>query len=584
MDKSSSPGLAPSGSKDRGPWLNRQIITNQTQRRLVSDLAPSGSNGQITVVDSALFDHSPIVIGHQQISPRQVLCRLIRTLFRIWYHWVRVTKTTVSDSASFDQGLASYDWGLIFILSRRVWTGKILPGNIGFEWVGHISRPTNVGFEGSAPWSGSIKHPPQSQPLDHTTIQRSRSHQTPTRDPWISTRAHAPTPRIPCETFGSSVHPTRCHMAPAPLPSSSAPFTPVTERKKQNKTSEIETSQKWVKFFTFPKTTNVFGYKAKSKSIVPQRIRCFLWLAGRQKLMNNMERCKRALTDDPICPLCRDAEESVLHTLRDCVNMQRIWKQAIPRSLLPTFFSKPMKDWLRQNLCTNIMSHINIPWKLVFASILWQSWKNRNDAVFHANSESPGYVLSRSIGLAHYYYDGWLQPQPTINPSMPSSPWISPEPGWVCLNVDGVVSFNTGKSSIGGLLRDHSSNFIFGFSKFIGCTNSLHAELWSLLVGLQLAWAHGVDLLQVQTDCRKVIQLLQEPHVDSYSISLVHSIRQLWRKAWFIDIIWTSRSGNNVADKLVKLADLSSFDTTFFSSPPAELLDILASDNLALPL
>ncbi|KAK9028598.1 hypothetical protein V6N11_025752 [Hibiscus sabdariffa] len=229
---------------------------------------------------------------------------------------------------------------------------------------------------------------------------------------------------------------------------------------------------------------------------VPQRNHCFLWLAGRQKLMTNMERCKHALTDDPFCPLCRDAEESVLHTLRDCVNMQRIWKQAIPRSLSPTFFSKPMKDWLRQNLCTNIMSHINIPWKLVFASILWQSWKNRNDAMFAANSESPNCVLSRSIGLAHYYYDGWLQPQPTIHPSMPSSSWISPEPGWLCLNVDGA----------------------------------------------------------------------------------------LWRKAWFIDIIWTPRSGNKAADKLAKLADFSSFDTTFFSSPPAELLDILASDNLAIPL
>ncbi|KAK8593727.1 hypothetical protein V6N12_045802 [Hibiscus sabdariffa] len=163
---------------------------------------------------------------------------------------------------------------------------------------------------------------------------------------------------------------------------------------------------------------------------------------------------------------------------------------------------------------------------------------------------------------------------------MPSTPWINPEPGWLCLNVDGAVSLNTGKVSIGGLLRDLVGNFIFGFSKFIDCTNSLHAELWSLLVDLQLAWAYGVNFLQVQTDCKKVLQLLQDPHVDSCSISLVRSIRQLWRKAWFIDLTWTSRSSNKAA----KLADHSSFDMSFLSNPPAELHDTLTADNLALSL
>ncbi|KAL4368012.1 hypothetical protein GQ457_05G016860 [Hibiscus cannabinus] len=49
MDKSPSPGLAPSGSKDRGPWLKGQI-------RLSTYLKSSGLNGQIIFTNSASFD------------------------------------------------------------------------------------------------------------------------------------------------------------------------------------------------------------------------------------------------------------------------------------------------------------------------------------------------------------------------------------------------------------------------------------------------------------------------------------------------------------------------------------------------
>ncbi|KAK8513603.1 hypothetical protein V6N12_052780 [Hibiscus sabdariffa] len=83
------------------------------------------------------------------------------------------------------------------------------------------------------------------------------------------------------------------------------------------------------------------------------------------------------------------------------------------------------------------------------------------------------------------------------------TPWSNPEPGCFCLNIDGAVSLNSGKTTIGGLLRDVAGNFLFGFSKFIGCVNSLNAELWSLYIGLQLAWDYGIDYLEIQTDCKR---------------------------------------------------------------------------------
>ncbi|KAK8972992.1 hypothetical protein V6N11_028581 [Hibiscus sabdariffa] len=163
---------------------------------------------------------------------------------------------------------------------------------------------------------------------------------------------------------------------------------------------------------------------------------------------------------------------------------------------------QPVLGWLRQNLYSNILFRGNLPWKLVFSSILWHTWKNRNDAIFTGISCTFEQVLSRGIAWANYYNDGWMTGALVTHSTMIPTPWSNPEPGCFCLNIDGAVSLNSGKATIVGLLRDAAGNFLFGFSKFIGCVNSLNAELWSLYIGLQLVWDYGIDYLEIQTDCK----------------------------------------------------------------------------------
>lgn len=46
-----------------------------------------------------------------------------------------------------------------------------------------------------------------------------------------------------------------------------------------------------------------------------QRNKTFLWLCAKNKILTNVQRVKRNLTTDPLCPICRMDEESVLHAL-----------------------------------------------------------------------------------------------------------------------------------------------------------------------------------------------------------------------------------------------------------------------------
>lgn len=51
---------------------------------------------------------------------------------------------------------------------------------------------------------------------------------------------------------------------------------------------------------------------------IQQRIRTFLWLFCDDRLMGNLNRFKRKLTDSPACFVCGGAAESNLHILCDC--------------------------------------------------------------------------------------------------------------------------------------------------------------------------------------------------------------------------------------------------------------------------
>ncbi|KAK9025445.1 hypothetical protein V6N11_038312 [Hibiscus sabdariffa] len=315
---------------------------------------------------------------------------------------------------------------------------------------------------------------------------------------------------------------------------------------------------------------------------VPQRIRFFLWLSCRQKIMTNSERYKRSLAVDPSCPICHVNEETTLHVLRDCNIISQSRLKIIPPSLLNDFFTFPISEWLKQNLESKlVIPGWNIPWNIFFASFLWHTWKNCNDFIFSQVSSSPDSTLAKSITWARYYHEGWQIQKPNTIANVTQSCWQHPEPGWLCLNVDRSVSSSSGCASIGGLLRDHLGNWIFGFTKSIGKSNILQTELWAIYIGLQLAWSHGAEVLQIQSDSKQAIQLIQDFFEISKALPLIRAINEIRKQGWMTEFHWTSRKGNKPADILAKMANISDYNTITFATPPVELLQVLAKDSTA---
>ena len=89
--------------------------------------------------------------------------------------------------------------------------------------------------------------------------------------------------------------------------------------------------------------------------------------------------------------------------------------------------------------------------------------------------------------------------------------WEKPDIGWVKLNTNGSFSDLLNAAGYGGLIRDDQGNWIGGFSRHIGNTDSFLAEIWALRDGLQLCHHMNLQFVIVELDASTVIDALNNP-------------------------------------------------------------------------
>ncbi|KAE8715347.1 hypothetical protein F3Y22_tig00110174pilonHSYRG00091 [Hibiscus syriacus] len=160
-------------------------------------------------------------------------------------------------------------------------------------------------------------------------------------------------------------------------------------------------------------------------------------------------------------------------------------------------------------------------------------------------------IIHSSYSWAKCYETNIRNPTARPRQQRAASTWSSPPRGWTCLNTD-------------------------GFTKNIGTTSALHAELWSIYEGLLIARSFGVSKLLIQFDCSKAVKLIEDSAgIDSHIPLMRAILKQRRSRCWITKVQWISRNGNKIADKMTKLASWNHFSLIRFDSPPDELVDLL---------
>ncbi|KAL4325050.1 hypothetical protein GQ457_11G008270 [Hibiscus cannabinus] len=313
---------------------------------------------------------------------------------------------------------------------------------------------------------------------------------------------------------------------------------------------------------------------------VTPRIRMFIWLVLKQRLMTNEERCRRGFSFDASCPSCGCVSESITHILRDCPPTRSLWQSIVPRDRQALFFAAPLETWVVSNIRADYAFGVSlILWPCFYPSLLWQLWKCRNDFSFTGTCLPLDEVYKIGFAWATRFAEAIIVDRPRAAHMHTYLQWEPPTSGWVCLNVDASISPLTGIGSVGGVLRDAAGAWICGYQKCVGKVSILQAELWSVLVGLQVVRSFDYTRVQVQSDNSHAIKLLLDSSTIDKSMPLVCAIGLLRQEPWQIDFRWIPREMNMVADCLSKLPTPPQFRLSVISNIPEAVAPLLDRDR-----
>lgn len=78
--------------------------------------------------------------------------------------------------------------------------------------------------------------------------------------------------------------------------------------------------------------------------------------------------------------MSKQVRESILHALRDCSRVQRIWKNLVHPSRWEEFMNTNHKEWLDWNLrMVKVGVHRDLCWQFIFQEMVYSVWKTRNE-------------------------------------------------------------------------------------------------------------------------------------------------------------------------------------------------------------
>ena len=154
--------------------------------------------------------------------------------------------------------------------------------------------------------------------------------------------------------------------------------------------------------------------------------------------------------------------------------------------------------------------------------------------------------------------------------------------GWVKLNSDGSAIGSTRRAGGGGVIRNHEGQWLRGYARPLGCSNSCIAELWALRDGLLLAKEMGFNNIIIEMDALSVVFLMKNNTANLLMEPLLTDCRNLLSEIPNKQIVHIYREANQCIDALAKLG-ANSVDSFFiFLYPPPMVESIIASDKANL--
>ncbi|CAN1188305.1 Putative ribonuclease H protein At1g65750 [Linum perenne] len=310
----------------------------------------------------------------------------------------------------------------------------------------------------------------------------------------------------------------------------------------------------------------------------PYRIRFFLWLAAKERLLTNAARMRRGFTQDASSPFCANNEESISHILRDCSFAAETWRHVGGVDIQGERWQRPYQLWLQDFIKSDS--------SLIFGITCWYLWRARNERIFTGSTESSVSVafkcrrwrdtvqsaMERDVGILDEHTS-------RIEADIA---WQAGRPGWITLNLDGSVVQR--RAAAGGIVRDNEGRGLLAYSMNLGICSITRAELRGALEGIKRAWEAGYQRVEIQSDSKAAIDILiDNSAVISHSHAMeVLEFRDWLRRDWEIKIRHVYREANFAADYLASRGHSLPRGSHYFDLSDSRLAHLIRYDCMGI--
>lgn len=315
---------------------------------------------------------------------------------------------------------------------------------------------------------------------------------------------------------------------------------------------------------------------------VPEKVKFFFWQVFHDRLPTNALRAKRGLTNNAECPFECLREENTLHILRDCEIARNVWIEIIKPNHLVSFFCSDLQVWLRRCMSHNLGNARfgRWIWTRVFCMICWLIWKNRCRGVMENMRHQAKEIIHNGLAnLMESTIYGQLKHQVFKLDELDVYQWQPPPEGYVRLDTDGSAN-NNREAACGGLIRDATGQWIFGFQRQLGFMKPTAAEILALLNGLQICRQQKLNKIIAYIDSMEAFNLIYKDGWHGYPLrSEINEIRNLLFSNWEIELRYEPREALRCVDFLAKDAQHLRSSSQLLPNAHPGCLSFMRDDN-----
>ena len=248
---------------------------------------------------------------------------------------------------------------------------------------------------------------------------------------------------------------------------------------------------------------------------VPKKIKNFIWRACRNSLPTKENLVRRTIIENPLCDRCSCANESTMHTLRLCGELDVVWEDLSLWSCRNTFnfiTFKELLSWLIKH-----QHHVEL-----FLVTAWSVWTQWNQV--RLNKPSCSLHLISFLAKERLQEFLALNPHPPLHRTAPplAQKWKPPQHRLVKINCEGARFTAENRAGIGVVIGDSEGMVLGSLSKQISQAYSpLEIEAMVVTTAMQFVLDLGFQHAILGTNLLVLVKALREDTKFLLAVGLV---------------------------------------------------------------